>query len=272
MTVAASLNAPRLFIIANDLSKMQIVAAVAEADIGNVEVGQSTTFTVDAFPHRQFRGRVAQIRNSPVVVQNVVSYNTLIDVSNEDQRLRPGMTANISIVLSRRDDVLRVANSALRARIPENLQPPAPASADPAAPPSTAALTPATREQSFAILQEAGFSPGSGRPSSEVLAKARDIATARGLSMPERGEGGGRGDASASSPGTPTVRTVYRLVGTAEAPRLEAVSVRLGISDGAFTEVLSGLSENDRVVTSVLTASSSTGSSPANPFGGSRRF
>jgi HlyD family secretion protein len=272
MTVAASLNAPRLFIIANDLSKMQIVAAVAEADIGNVEVGQSTTFTVDAFPNRQFRGRVAQIRNSPVVVQNVVSYNTLIDVSNEDQRLRPGMTANVSIVLSRRDDVLRVANSALRARIPENLQPPAPASTDPAAPPSTATLTPATREQSFAILQEAGFSPGSGRPSPEVLAKARDIATARGLSMPERGEGGGRGGASAASPGTPTVRTIYRLVGTAEAPRLEAVSVRLGISDGAFTEVLSGLSENDRVVTSVLTANSSTGSSPANPFGGSRRF
>ncbi|HEX2100587.1 MAG TPA: efflux RND transporter periplasmic adaptor subunit, partial [Candidatus Synoicihabitans sp.] len=84
MTVAASLNAPRLFIIANDLAKMQIVAAVSEADIGSVEVGQSATFTVDAFPSRQFRGRVSQIRNSPVVVQNVVSYNTLIDVTNDD--------------------------------------------------------------------------------------------------------------------------------------------------------------------------------------------
>src|SRR5690606_39105368 len=100
--------------------------AVAEADIGSVEVGQLAMFTVDAYPGRQFRGRVSQIRNSPVVVQNVVSYNTLIDVSNDDLKLRPGMTANISIVLARRDDTLRIANSALRARIPENLLPPAP--------------------------------------------------------------------------------------------------------------------------------------------------
>ena len=262
------------FSIANDLAKMQIVAAVAEADIGNVEVGQQTTFTVDAFPGRQFRGRVAQIRNSPVVVQNVVSYNTLIDVTNDDLKLRPGMTANISIVLARRDDTLRLANSALRARIPENLLPPPPAA--PAISPEAgtpAALTPATREQAFAIMQEAGFTPGAGRPGPEVMAKAREIAASRGLAMPERGEGGSRGGASTSSGNTPTTRTVYRLVTAGETQRLEAVSVRLGISDGGFTEVISGLNENDQIVTSVLATSSGAASTtPANPFGGGRRF
>lgn len=124
--VAASLNAPTLFTIANDLSKMQINAAVAEADIGNIELGQSVNFTVDAFPSRQFRGRVAQIRNLPVTQQNVVVYSTIIDVNNEDLKLKPGMTANVAIVVARREHALRIANAALRARVPESLLPPAP--------------------------------------------------------------------------------------------------------------------------------------------------
>ena len=270
MTVAASLNAPTLFVIANDLSKMQIVAAVAEADIGNVSTAQQATFTVDAFPNRQFRGRVSQIRNSPVVVQNVVSYNTLIDVNNDDLKLRPGMTANISIILARRDNTLRIANSALRARIPENLLPPPPATPGPKIDTATA-LVPATREQMFAIMQEAGFTPGSGRPTPEIMEKAREIAKARGLALPER-EGRGGGGGSGSS-GAPVTRTVYKLIGDGENARLEAVAVQLGISDGATTEVLSGLDENDRIVTGViLGGSTSSGPGPANPFGGGRRF
>lgn len=272
MTVAASLNAPTLFVIANDLSKMQIVAAVAEADIGSVEVGQMAMFTVDAYPGRQFRGRVSQIRNSPVVVQNVVSYNTLIDVSNDDLKLRPGMTANISIVLARRDNTLRVANSALRARIPENLLPPPPADpakADGAQHGPAKALTPATREQAFAILQEAGFTPGGGRPSPEVLAKAREIAAARGLELPQRGrrEGGSDGD------NTPVTRTLYRVIGTGPTAHLEAVNVRLGITDGAFTEVIDGLAEGDVIATGLAVGGSARPSGSSNPFGGGfRRF
>lgn len=115
-TVAASLNAPTLFVIANDLTKMQIDANVAEADIGNVEVGQDVNFTVDAFPFRTFHGKVTQIRNSPITVQNVVTYDTVIEVANRDMKLRPGMTANVSIIVAQREGALKIPNSALRFR------------------------------------------------------------------------------------------------------------------------------------------------------------
>ena len=115
-TVAASLSAPTLFVIANDLAKMQIDASVAEADIGGVDVGQIVDFTVDAFPYRTFHGKVVQIRNSPTNTQNVVSYDTVISASNPDLKLRPGMTANVSIVIARRDNAVRIPNAALRFR------------------------------------------------------------------------------------------------------------------------------------------------------------
>jgi HlyD family secretion protein len=105
-----------LFVIANDLSKMQINAAVSEADLGGVEVDQDVDFTVDAFPSRRFHGRVVQVRNAPVTVQNVVTYDTIIEVENADLKLKPGMTANVSIVVARRSDVLIVPNAALRFR------------------------------------------------------------------------------------------------------------------------------------------------------------
>jgi len=117
-TVAASLSAPVIFIIANDLSKMQIDAAVAEADIGTVEVGQKVDFTVDAFPRRTFHGDVVQVRNAPVSVQNVVTYDTVIGVNNADLKLKPGMTANVSIVGATRDSALKISNAALRFRPP----------------------------------------------------------------------------------------------------------------------------------------------------------
>ncbi|MCL5096769.1 MAG: efflux RND transporter periplasmic adaptor subunit, partial [Candidatus Omnitrophica bacterium] len=117
-TVAASLAAPTLFIIANDLAKMQIDANVAEADVGGVEVDQDVEFTVDAFPQRTFHGKVIQVRNSPITVQNVVTYDTVIGVNNADLKLKPGMTANVSIIVARRDNVLRIPNAALRFRPP----------------------------------------------------------------------------------------------------------------------------------------------------------
>ncbi len=115
-TVAASLQAPVIFQIANDLTKMQIDTNVAEADVGVVEVGQNVDFTVDAFPMRTFHGKVVQVRNAPITVQNVVTYDTVIGVNNSDLKLKPGMTANVSIIIAQKENVLQVKNAALRYR------------------------------------------------------------------------------------------------------------------------------------------------------------
>jgi HlyD family secretion protein len=115
-TVAASLQAPVIFQIANDLTKMQIDANVAEADVGVLEVNQDVDFTVDAFPTRTFHGKVVQVRNAPITVQNVVTYDTVIGVSNPDLKLKPGMTANVSIIIADKDNVLQIKNAALRYR------------------------------------------------------------------------------------------------------------------------------------------------------------
>jgi HlyD family secretion protein len=131
-TVAASLQAPVIFQIANDLTKMQIDANVAEADVGGVAVDQDVDFTVDAFPTQTFHGKVVQVRNAPITVQNVVTYDTVIGVTNPDLKLKPGMTANVSIVSAHRDDVLKIPNGALRFRMPDESPTPA-AKRDPSA-------------------------------------------------------------------------------------------------------------------------------------------
>ncbi|HXF99818.1 MAG TPA: efflux RND transporter periplasmic adaptor subunit [Bacteroidota bacterium] len=113
-TVAASLQAPTLFTIAQDLRKMQVQASVDEADIGNVQVGQRVTFRVDAYPEREFKGVVSQIRLAPVITQNVVTYTVIIDVDNNDLKLMPGMTATVSIEVASKGDVLRVPIQAIR--------------------------------------------------------------------------------------------------------------------------------------------------------------
>ena len=118
-TVAASLQAPIIFQIANDLTKMQIDSNVAEADVGVVEVDQDVDFTVDAFPTRTFHGKVVQVRNAPITVQNVVTYDTVIGVNNSDLKLKPGMTANVAIIIEHKDNVLQIKNAALRYRPPE---------------------------------------------------------------------------------------------------------------------------------------------------------
>ena len=115
-TVAASLQAPVLFVIAEDLRKMQVDTSVAEADVGKLRAGMQATFTVDAFPGEPFKGAVRQIRNAATTVQNVVTYDAVIDVDNSDLKLRPGMTANVTFVFANKDDVLRVTNAALRFR------------------------------------------------------------------------------------------------------------------------------------------------------------
>lgn len=115
-TVAASLQAPTLFTIAQDLTKMQIDTNVHEADIGRVRVGQVVEFTVDAYPESPFRGKVSQVRNAPINIQNVVTYNVVINVDNPELKLKPGMTADVSIITERKNGVLRIPNAALRFR------------------------------------------------------------------------------------------------------------------------------------------------------------
>jgi HlyD family secretion protein len=126
-TVAASLSAPTLFTIAQDLTKMQVDTNIAEGDVGRLQVGMRTNFTVDSFPGEKFLGKIRQIRNAATTVQNVVTYDAVIDVDNTDLRLRPGMTANVTVVYAERKGALAVPNTALRFRPPAALASSAPA-------------------------------------------------------------------------------------------------------------------------------------------------
>ena len=122
-TVAASFQTPTLFSIAQDLTKMQINTNVDEADIGRIKTGQDVDFTVDAYPEAPFRGRVSQIRIAPIIVQNVVTYDVVIRVDNPELKLKPGMTANISIIIARKVDILKAPVAALRFRPSETGKP-----------------------------------------------------------------------------------------------------------------------------------------------------
>ncbi len=120
-TVAASFQAPTIFEIAQDLTKMQVDTNTAESDVGRLAVGQNATFTVDAYPGTLFKGRVTQIRKAPINVQNVVTYDAVIQVANPDLKLFPGMTANVTVLIERKENVLKLPNAALRFRPPEAL-------------------------------------------------------------------------------------------------------------------------------------------------------
>jgi len=122
-TVAASFQTPTLFTIAQDLTKMQINTNVDEADIGRIKNSQDVEFTVDAYPDTLFKGSVSQIRIAPIIVQNVVTYDVVIRVDNPEQKLKPGMTANVSIIVAGKRDILKVPNTALRFRPPETGKP-----------------------------------------------------------------------------------------------------------------------------------------------------
>lgn len=120
-TVAASFQTPTLFMIAQDLTKMQIDCNVSEADIGRVKTGQTVEFTVDAYPDTVFKGKVFQVRNAPITIQNVVTYDVVVKVGNPDLRLKPGMTANVSMIIEAKRDILKIPNAALRFR-PQGLE------------------------------------------------------------------------------------------------------------------------------------------------------
>ena len=288
-TVNASMNAPTLFTLVADLTKMQINAAVAEADVGSISEGQDVKFTVDAFPSRTFTGKVRMVRNAASSNQSVVSYATIIDVTNADMKLKPGMTANVSIIVTQRPGVLRVGNGALRVRIPQDLLPKAPEVAkagtgkdgkapasgkDGKAPASgTMAMTDDERMRAMGeITRSIGWERGTP-PTAEQIEKAKALAKEKGLdpdlvaarmAMPggrKRGEGGSRGGGGGgggSAGGdrgfnnTVVTRTLYRLSNSDEVDKtIEPVPTRLGVSDGFYTEVLEGLNDGDIIVTNV---------------------
>ena len=291
-TVAASLSAPTLFVIANDLTKMQIDANVSEADIGTVAEGQDVEFTVDAFPDSKFTGKVVQIRNSPTTVQNVVTYDTVISVSNPDLKLRPGMTANASIVIAQRDGVLKIPNAAFRFRPTEpstnttffarifgggTKNPPTNA--------TPAAMTGETNNAANGETPLTGNEPPDElqKRVAELRARGEEIPPAIGAKLREyyqsgvlqRPAGGGRrgGAGGTVARGGQTSRTVYILAAGKESasPVLQAVRVRTGISDGTDTEIADGLKDGDTVIIGVKFSQASAASATsggASPFGG----
>ncbi len=221
-TVAASFQAPVLFQIANDLSKMQVECSVDEADIGKVKESQRVTFTVDAFPDDNFTGTVRQVRYSPEIVQNVVTYTTIVAVENPEMKLRPGMTATVSIVVGEAKDKLLVPNSALR---------------------FTPQFTPEQMQEMFETMKR------------ERQARRGDSTQTGG--MPP-GQTGSQSSPSGFQPGTrgeqgtgmPQRKDVGRVWIVDENGKLKPVLLRIGVTDNSYTEVLRGqMEEGQEVIT-----------------------
>jgi HlyD family secretion protein len=293
-TVAASLQAPTLFLIAQDLTQMQVDTNVSEADIGRISMGQTATFTVDAFPNTPFTGAVVQVRNAPITVQNVVTYDAVVQVANPEMQLKPGMTANVSFLIAERPGALKVPNAALR------FQPEAASretgAQDDRGPGSgdrtqamqqrlTQALSLSSEQQArlAAILQNTRQQMMRLREQEpaeeERRGRARDVqaqtrAQIRNLltdtqrqqyeellknSERQRGEGSVQG-----RPGRVWVRTADSMP--------EPIILTVGISDDSFTEVLSGdLREGQEVITGILTSAKPASAAPPG-FGPRRPF
>jgi HlyD family secretion protein len=236
-TIAASLQSPTLFTIANDLSRMQVNASVDEADIGNISDQANVTFTVDAYPNDVFRGRIAEIRLSPQTVQNVVTYSVILSIDNSELKLKPGMTANIAITVDQRDKVIKVANAALRYTPPgisrEELR----------------------RDHTFAAVAEA-------QSDNPQVRAANEPAIVSHLAP------GQKWDPSEKMKFVPPKRTLQRpgvvfVLNAQQKP--EERKIVVGITDGAATEVVSGdLHAGDRVVIGDSTQVTKS-PAPANP-------
>jgi HlyD family secretion protein len=263
-TVAASLQAPVLFTIAQDLRDMQVEAAIDEADVGRLRVGMPASFAVDAFPRRSFSGEIRQIRKSPQTVQNVVSYTVVISAANPDLALLPGMTANVRVAVESRAAVLKVPNAALRFRPAGALDVKAPNDA----PPQQAGGQ-AVQEFRARIQQELRPSEAQRAQLDEIFSESRQkFARVRDMKgdgnrrkeverirsetntriaeilTPEQRPAWERLLAESGARGPSTAGRVYVLANGAP----KVVDVRLGLSDGMSTEVVSGLGENAEVI------------------------
>lgn len=253
-TVAASLSAPTLFTIAQDLTQMQVIANIDQADIGLVEQAKSVAFTVDAFPGEEFKGTIQQMRLNPQNVQNVVTYNVVIDVSNPEQKLKPGMTADLNVTIDERNDVLKVPNSALR-------------------------FTPQTNDSAQSRNGNSnGSRRGAGQRQNAGNANGGDAAaTPQSDGQNAQQQGGARGQfARATEPVLPgQLRRVW-VLGANGKP--EPRRIKVGLSDGSATEVVEGeLREGEVIVTgqnvtsSASSRNASGGQSTAPGFGGAPR-
>ena len=238
-TVAASLSAPTLFTIANDLTQMQVIANIDQADIGLVEQAKSVKFSVDAFPGKDFDGKIAEMRLNPTNVQNVVTYNVVINVENPEQKLKPGMTANLTITIDERNNVLKVPNAALR-------------------------FTP---QDASGQRSSSGAGQGQGQGQGRRRQQQQGDAT--------QGSGGSGGEnrfAPASAPVLPgQVRIVWVLGQDGKAERRR---ITVGLSDGSATEVVDGnLNEGDMVITGQTLSGANRPATQTTPpgFGGAPR-
>lgn len=285
-TVAASLQAPEMFVIAKNLSDMQVEASIDEADIGRVKAGQSATFTVDAFPGRNFSGEVKQVRKSATVVSNVVSYTVVVSASNPDLSLLPGMTANVRIVTAQRDKALKVVNAALRYRPPGATDDKKSATAAVAPAPTSGASSGGAGQLRERLSKELNLDAAQQEKLAAVFAGMREkFQAARDLPEAERAKASERNraeirekvatfltpeqkkrydemgaEAAATRSGTGGSGRVW-VLGSDGKP--QAVALKLGLTDGAATEILSGeIKEGSEVITGTQTAKASGAPAP----------
>jgi HlyD family secretion protein len=250
-TVQASLSAPTLFTIAQDLTKMQVDTNVAEGDVGRLQVDMKTYFSVDSFPGQRFRGTIRQIRNAATTVQNVVTYDAVIDVDNSDLRLRPGMTANVTIVYDERRDAVAVSNAALRFRPPPSL---AGSGSSGGRRRGKGAASASAEGQAAAMPTPAGGAPSEGTPP-EGRPGARGPEQAHSASKAGAGPSEGKPPEGPSSES----KTVWVMRGAAP----QEVTIHTGLSDGTVTEVVDGdLHEGDVVVVDATSADGNSSPSP----------
>ena len=265
-TVAASFQTPTLFTIAQDLTKMQIDTNIDEADIGKIKTEQDVEFSVDAYPDRTFRGIVEQIRIAPITVQNVVTYDVVIKVDNSDLTLKPGMTANVSVVVANKEKTLKIPNAALRFK-----------------PPETAGVN-------VSATGSANNKTGAGQPSGGPTAKPENASrratagatdktggrpagrTADGNGRPSGRPTGVDGLPATQKPAEGSFATAQRAypIWILENSKPKQVMVKTGISDGSFTEITSGdVREGQEVIVGLLsTTASKTGTTPPRGPGG----
>jgi HlyD family secretion protein len=243
-TVAASLQAPTLFTIAQDLTKMQVYASTDESDVGMIHTGQIVTFKVDAFPKDSFTGRVSQVRLNATTVQNVVTYNTIIDFDNPDLKLFPGMTAYITIPVADAPNALRVPNGALRYK------------------PDMSA------DQVRALYKQYGLISGEQAGTQAAAAQGSGDTGAAGKQRRAHAEGTqGGGESTNTTAQTRTPRVDVAVVWKLRPDKtLEPVRIRTGITDHTVTEVaqvLKGqLNDGDELVTGAVTTGSGAARAP----------